>query len=340
MTSDEGGTAARAGNSECASDGIRGELRERAAGLADFGYRSAEAEFLAAAALLGGYFVRRQFRSYAGYAPGGAEVRLLRRAEAHGHAVPVAGKSLYRVTGADLCRSVGCEDSLSRRGAARRGIKRRLLALDYVLESESAGRWLLDQPTKAAHFESLGVPSDAFPASARTKAGRSRRFPDPLPIKAASGDHPAAEFCYAHSGESERGLNLHLARHEPLAAALHCRGIACCWAVLADSPGQFPRLRGAWRRWRARVLRDWEETDLFGLRLVVERREWSRLTKEDIDRYARLRSECVSTGVEKRYRKWLDRGAPPRQDGGDFAEACRYREVLLDHDYSVADKAA
>ncbi len=40
------------------------------------GYRSVDAEFLTAAALLGGFFVRRQYRAFSGARKGKAEVQL------------------------------------------------------------------------------------------------------------------------------------------------------------------------------------------------------------------------------------------------------------------------
>ena len=318
--------------------GVRAALRERAAGLAGFGYRPPDAEFLALAALAGGFFVRRQYRQYVGCGTGGPETRMLRLAGERGHAAPLAGKALYRLRGSAFWKALGCEGAPSGAPRGRRAIKQRLLALDYVLERGGSGTWLLDGRDKAAHFLCLGIPVESFPVAARAKGGGSRAFPEVFPARADAGEPPAVAFSYAHAGSGASGVERHLRTHESLAAALACRGIACEWVMLADSACQFPRLRAAWRGWRGRLLRDWEEREYFGLRRAVAQRRWKDLCKADIDRYARLRVACTVAGIEGRYRKWLERGAPEREPGGDFAESCRYREVLLDYDYSVADR--
>ena len=319
---------------------LRETLRERAAGLASLGYRADDAAFLAAAALLGGYFLRRQYRAFGGRRSRSAETRMLRLAAANGHASAVVGKSLYRLGGASLHRALGCEGGRARWGRARRAVKQQLLALDYFLAFGDGGRWLLSEADKAGYFSSLGIPADKFPASARNRGGKPRIFADGFPLQAAVAGPAVVGFCYAHAGAAEGGMLRRLERHEPLAAALEERGIACAWTVLADSPAQFPRLRHAWRRWRSRLERDWTEREYFELRLAVEKRLWKALSRESIERYVRLRAEVRTDGIERRYNAWIKSGAPSRQPGDAFAASCTYREALLDHDYSAADAMA
>ena len=320
------------------SERIREALCERAEGLREFGYRRADAEFLLAAALLGGYFLRRQYLDYVGCRSGGTDTRMLKLAESNGHAVHVAGKGLVRLRGTSLYRAIRCEGSLAGREGAWGVIKKRLLILDYFLEPREGGAWLLTEFDKAGYFDSLGIPAERFPASVRSRGGRPRVFADGFPITAASGDPPVVSFSYAHTGSTDRGMLRHLALHEPLAAALAHRDVACEWVMLSDSPAQFPRLRNAWRRWCESVARDWREREYFALRLDVEKRNWGSLSRDSVEHYADLCSKCTSDGSERRYREWLESGAPPRQPGGDFVEACRYRELLLDRDYALADK--
>ena len=314
-------------------------LREAAAGLRPFGYRPVDAEFLAAATLLGGYFLRRQYRSFAGCRPGSAEVSLLRRATRNGHATAVVGKTLYRLRGAALYKALGS----ARSGPwvrARRAVKQRLLALDYFVERGDEGIWLLTEKDKAAHFAALGIPADRFPASARKRAGKPRAFPDGFPIKLKGGHPPTVALSYAHAGASEGGMARHIRRHEALAGSLADLQFACEWVVLADSPLQFRRLRRAWRRWRARSERDWAEGEYFELRQAVEKRRWDALSRESVERYAHLLALHRTDGTERRYAAWLENGAPGRGHETCLASSCGYREVLLDHDYAAADAVA
>ena len=128
--------------------------------------------------------------------------------------------------------------------------------------------------------------------------------------------------------------------HEPLAAALARRGIACEWVVLADTEAQFARLRDAWRRWRARAERDWSEGEYFELRRLVDKRRWQQLSRENVERYAYLSNLHGTAAAEQRYRAWARDGAQPRNPSGDFAASCRYREVLMEFDYAAADAAS
>lgn len=321
------------------SEETRAALHERAGSLARFGYRPADAEFLVAAALLGSHFVRRQHLYYVGCRAGGTDTKFLRLVESNGHAVPVVGKQLYRLRGASLCRAIRCNDGFARRATAWAAIKKSLLAIDYFLEAKIGGGWLLSEADKAAYFESLGVPAETFPLSPRSRGGRPRIFPDGFPITTASGKSPVVSFSYAHSGSTHQAMLRHLTLYEPLVAALAHRGLASECVVLADSPMQFARLRHAWRLWRDNAARNWVEREYFALRLDVDKRNWSGLSRDSVERYARLSAECSGRSVEARYREWLASGSPPRQPGGDFSESCKYREVLLERDYAIADRA-
>lgn len=313
---------------------------ERVERVQRLGYRSVEAEFLTAVALLGGFFVRRQFRAFSGASEGGAEIRLVRRAEANGHLKANGGRPLlYRLCGASLFQAVGCDDPGSGRGRARRAAKQRLLVLDYWIARIGEGQLLLTAADKAAYFASLGIDEDCLPAAVRTRQNMRRFFPDGFPIGTSEASRAPVRFTYAHAGSSVHGMERHLTSHEPLARALAQRGVACEWVVLADSEAQFARLRHAWGRWLARVERDWSEGEYFELRRLVDKRRWKDLSRESVERYASLGSQHVGTAVERRYRDWARSGAPARKPGGDFAESCRYSEVLMEFDYAAADSA-
>ncbi len=319
---------------------IGADFLQRAERVKALGYRSVEAEFLTAAALLGGFFARRQFRAFSGAGKGGAEVRLARRAAANGHLKANSGKPLlYRLCGASLFQAAGCEDPGSGSGRARRAVKQRLLVLDYWISNTGKERLLLSAADKEAYFASLGIGQECFPAAVRTRRSIRTFFPDRFPIRVADQRDPRVRFTYAHAGSSERGINRHLESHERLAVALAERGIACEWVVLADSQSQFARLRHAWGRWLSRVQRDWSEGEYFELRLLVDKRRWKDLSRESAERYALLSTQHGGAAVERRYRDWACNGAPARKPGGNFPEFSRYCEVLMEFDYSAADVA-
>jgi len=320
---------------------IAADFFRRAKRVEELGYRSVDAEFLAAVALLGGFFVRRQYRAFSGVGKGCAEVRLVGRAMANGHVRGNGRKpELYRLCGASLFGAVGCDDSGSGAGRARRAAKQRLLVLDYWIACIGEGQFLLTAAHKAAYFTSLGIGEDCFPAAARNRQNRRRYFSDGFPIGAASPGSESVRFTYAHAGSSAHGMERHLASHEPLAAALAQRDIACEWVVLADTEAQFARLRDAWHRWQARAERDWSEGEYFELRRLVDKRRWQQLSREDVERYAYLSGLHRTASAEQRYHAWARDGAHPRNPGGDFAASCRYREVLMEFDYSAADAAS
>lgn len=319
---------------------IQASFLERAERVGALGYRPTEAEFLTVVALLGGFFVQRQYPAFSGVSWGGAAHRLILRAEANEH-VKVHGSKprLYRLCGSSLFQAVGCKDPGSGIGRARRAVKQKLLVLDYWIACIGEGRLLLTADDKAAYFASLGIGEDCFPAAARTRRNKRRYFPDGFPIRVADQSHPAVRFAYAHAGSSEHGMKRHLEGHEPLARALAERGIACEWAVLADSQAQFGRLRHAWERWLGRVERDWSEGEYFALRRLVDKRRWKELSRESIERYAYLSERHGNSAATQRYREWARNGAPARKPGGDFGATCKCLEVLMEFEYSAADAA-
>ena len=299
-----------------------------------FGYSAHDAGFLADAVRLGGYFLRRQYGAYAGRGPGGCVTAFVRRATELGQIQAVGGRSLYRATGRELHGALGLE--VTRKGA-RRGVKQRLLALDYYLaERRSGARWLLDLAAKATALRKLGIPEPCWPTAPRAGRRTGRRFPGGFPVSLA-GDPPTVRCSYAHAGATATGFERHLRLHEPLGAALAARGAAFEWVVLADTEEQFLRLRHAFGRWQAAARREAEEGEWFGLRALLDRNRWRELSVAALDRCAELRARLDGDGAEKRYRAWLQAGQPPVPDGAGCAAQCGYREVLLDFDYSLAD---
>lgn len=319
---------------------VRRAVSEPAARLEQLGYRPVQAAFLAVAALLGGYFLRRHFRAFSGAAPGRAETRFLRRAVGNGHAKAVVRKALYRVMGRAVTRALrlaACP--VANRIRAYRSLKQRLLALDFLLE-RPGGKWLLHENQKREWFTGLGVAEDCLPRARRSRAGRPRTFSDGFPVHVLEGQSQTVTFSYAHAGATETGMLRHLGLYRPLVEALVSRGIAIEWTVLADAPVQFLRLRRGWRTWIRETERDRLETELFPLRQTVEQRRWADLTSESVQRYADLRAAHNGPEVERRYTSWIASGAPPLGPPVCIADGSTYRETLLDHDYRAAEDLA
>ena len=337
MTGSDGQSPRRKLADEVSGAEFRASVVERSRELARFGYSEYDAAFLTASALLGSYFLRRQYRAWGGRKRGSSESRFLSMAEALGHAKPLVKKSLYCVHSRQVFAAIGDSDRVGRPLASRRYVKQRLLVLDHLIEAGGGRRWLLDEADKTGYFRSLGIDRRNLPSGRPNAAGKVRHFPSAFPIRAADTAWPSVEFVYAHCAATAIGMEKHLGCHEPLATALRALGIDCTWTVLADSPNQFPRLRRAWRHWREKRVRDLAELEYFGLRLAVKTRQWQQLDTEKAVRYAELYATLEASGTESRYRTWLERGKPGRSPGADFALGCQYREVLSHHDYGVAD---
>ena len=320
---------------------IAADLVRRAKRVEGLGYRSVDAEFLTAVALLGGFFVRRQYRAFSCVGKGSAEVRLVGRARANGH-VRVNGRkpALYRLCGASLFGAVGCDDPGSGAGRARRAAKQRLLVLDYWIAHIGEGGLLLTAAQKAAYFASLGIGEDCFPAATGKRQNGRKFFPEGFPIGAASPGSKSVRFTYAHAGSSAHGIERHLASHESLAAALAAarhrvrvggagrhrgavRAPARCLASLAGTGGE-GLVRG-------RVLRVAPVGGQAAMGATLQRGCRALRVPEQPSRLCRRGAALSHLGARRR---------AAAQSGGDFAASCKYREVLMEFDYAAADAAS
>ena len=319
-------------------------VRERSARLNRFGYRPSDAEFLCAFTLLGGFFVRRQYQEWTGHAARPAELEFLARATGLGHIRARVGNRLYTVCRDWIYREVGA-DCVRRPEISRAFAKRRLLALDYLTLRRDQIGWLVGAAAKTAYFQSLGVSLDRLPAAVRLRRGQARYFPGIIPIRMAFGNAPMVEFLYPYAGSMAHHFRRHLKIYEPLAADLRAIGIGCRWRVLTDSQVQLSKLRNAWGKWVTSHERDPTEPEYFALRRRLENRQWAELSIDDLNRYGELKRIHESghlahsfRNTDRRYRAWLERGAPPAGPGADFAFGCELRDHLLTHDYTITDR--
>lgn len=318
--------------------------RDRGGRLDRFGYAEWDAEFLGAVTVLGGFFVRRQYREWTGLAKEWTEREFLTRATGLGHVRACVGERLYRVSRERVYRELD-SDHTAWGTITRILAKRSLLALDYLTWRRDQSGWMVDATEKSAYFQSLGVSEDRLPRGVRVRQGERCKFPGVIPIRTARGKPRMVEFLYPHAGSRAHHFKRQLKLYEPLATGLRALGIGCCWRVLTEDQVQLLRLRNAWGQWVTSHKRDPTELEYFVLKKSFENERWAELSVQDIDRYAALRRIHEDEGVsrqfrttERRYRAWLERGSQPVEPGADFAEGCKLRELLLKHDYTLADR--
>ena len=135
---------------------------ERIATLANWGYSVAQAEFLVYAALGSGYFLRRQFHDR--HLSGSQTEAFLNRLTNWGHAtaqVIGAGRRVYHLMHGPMYRALDDAGCRNLRQHSTRGIKARVMALDYILSQNAHP--LLTARDKREHFLSCGLRAEDVP---------------------------------------------------------------------------------------------------------------------------------------------------------------------------------
>ena len=133
------------------------------------GYTDREATFLYMAAVHSGYFLRRQFIASVKRERGGVATSFLRKATELGHiaALPCAeGRYIYHLHSKQVYRLVGRDDSQSRRLKSLPEIRRRLIALDYVLNHLGQESFVESDEARQQLFISLRVEPKALQRTA------------------------------------------------------------------------------------------------------------------------------------------------------------------------------
>src|SRR5690242_2941666 len=112
--------------------------KERTQALERMGYSPRESDFVCRAALHGGYFLRRQYCTFLRQSAGGTAAALIDELLAKGHArgTTFAGNvHIYHLCSRPLYAALGQEDNRNRRLGQPSTIKRKLMALDFVLQN-------------------------------------------------------------------------------------------------------------------------------------------------------------------------------------------------------------
>ena len=231
-------------------------LNGRAEKLAEeFDLEPAVAEWLAAAALHAGCFLRSQYLEYSNQLRYSAErfVQTLRKQKL---VVEIPGDDglglLCRITNKRIYRVLGAANVRHRRLDSWRYMCHRLLSLDYVLDHPGLP-WLPTEAEKLACCEKLGVPRTDLPYreyGGADNVGHTRRyFANKHPIAVDPGSKTAV-FVYADSDErSPKGLRSWRKEHAPLWSCLHEQGFRLSIVHAGRNPELARSVRNVFRGW-------------------------------------------------------------------------------------------
>jgi hypothetical protein len=183
------------------------------------GYVEREASFLYLVAVHSGYFLRRQYYSFAGREGGALATRLLGKTlwRRHVHVIECGrGWHIYHLTSKSVYEALNRPDSQHRRIKGDAYIKSRLMVLDFVLAHLNT-HVLDNEGAKVEFFTSeCGVAEDALPCC---HAGRLTYFPDGFPILISSTGIPCFPFFDEGQVTSTR-FERYLRQYQPLFTAL------------------------------------------------------------------------------------------------------------------------
>jgi hypothetical protein len=198
-------------------------------GLQALGYTRRQSEFLFLVATHSGYFISRQFNSFARAESGSVShafvQKLLERRHGNYRAYR-AGSRVYHLFARKLYRAIERENLRTRRKHELDYIKTRLVALDFVLEN-SQHRYLETEGEKVAFFEKeYNISRETLPAKMyRSRSSREvtpRYFVDRFPMFVDSLSSPAVvTFTYMDGGAiTLDGFGTHLLAYMRLFRAL------------------------------------------------------------------------------------------------------------------------
>jgi hypothetical protein len=202
---------------------------ERIRALEDFGYTHSEAAFLCLAALHSGYFLRRQFRRFAGVSRGYRDDLLIEKilSNKHGQVYGSGKKTIvYHLCSRPFYSAIGEPNNRHRRERPPFGVKAKLMAFEYVLANQKH-RYLATEAEKVGYFTGeLGIRIDSLPrkiySSRKTESTTDRYFVDKFPIfLETSSRQPVVSFCYVDEGViATPGFETYLKQYMALFRAL------------------------------------------------------------------------------------------------------------------------
>jgi hypothetical protein len=203
---------------------------ERVRAVMTLGYTEREATFLCLVALLGGYFLRRQFCQYLGIEVGGTAAALIEKLLQNKHAAALIGShnvKVYHLSSRRLYAALGQEDNRNRRCRETLAIQRRLMILDFVLGHLAHVYFTTEQDKVDFFTGTRRLPLSVLPAkqyrSPSTGQVTTRYFVDKSPIYYPSSNTsvmPPVHFCYVDEALTRSGFETFLSQYRSLFEAL------------------------------------------------------------------------------------------------------------------------
>jgi hypothetical protein len=206
---------------------------ERVNNLKGFGYTDRESEFLCRAALISGYFVRRQFLTFTNRTWGKLDTSLADKAVGNGHAKPISfrhKREVFSFCSKAFFEALGDADNRNRRSHEVFTIKNRLVTLDFVL-AHPDWEFLATEREKTSFFcDNFAVLIEHLPTkryTAKDSAESTHRlFVDKSPIaldRRSSPSSPVVVFGYVDAGvHTTSGFDTYLEQYRRLVSRVPC----------------------------------------------------------------------------------------------------------------------
>ena len=315
-----------------------------------FAYTETEARFLRLVALHGGYFVRRQFLSFADCDPGKRAQDFIDKLTARKHACPEIyrqDRHLYRLHYRPIYAAIGEEDNRNRREHQPATIRVRLMGLDFVLQHPQHQFLATEQEKLRYFFEERKLEANVLPARAFRVKGvyLTRHLVDGFP-QFLDGEKPGGiTFCYIDDGQfSNAAFRSYLRQYHRLFQALG----SVTLAFVTQEQNRFEAAVKTLSRFCERLA---DAASLlvdvnrllahFPHRSLWERRETRSLDKLQIDQLAGDLHVFDGPRYTRLYELWLQEG-----DDGVRAELAAEKETqlsmnvklfvsVLEHDYDL-----
>lgn len=321
---------------------------DRWTALVPFGYTPDEAQFLTLAALHGGYFLRRQIVHYAARREDVALHELLRKALEREHASASTwdrNVTLYHLYARPLYAALGEPNNRNRRRHELAQIKRRVMALDFVLNHLDAA-FLATERDKRETFASFGIPHSAlpqrsFPGAWATSPG-VRFFVDKDPIYVS-----AKTPTFAFIDEGQRTLSRFdrfLTEHATLFEHLHAFRVIYVAERATHVTAARDRVQRSLDSQTASAASN-EGTlhTYFDLRQRIDNKQFGAIDREDLLRLRDARERFSGPDIEARYARWRAAGGPDtglepaRLSTESLPDSRGFDVEILSHDYSFLD---
>lgn len=281
---------------------------EAAQALEGFGYTTRQAQFLALAAMHGGYFLRRQFVAFTGRAHGLAAVRFLGRAVTRGdvRSRPYGRQGrVFHVCARPLFAALGQEHNRNRREAEWDAVARKLMTLDFVLAHPTA-HFVATEGEKSSLLQELRVRQRLWPCRKYTPkcAGSgltTRYFVDKMPWCREMSD-ARLWIVYVDAEVTLRGFETFLKQYRGVLSALSS-------GVIYASPAPWS---GPVQRVFDKVIVGSEAPcheaaafrDYCELRARIEAHEWAAISVAELQRYRMHDSAFQTARFDALYQRW------------------------------------